>query len=71
MEVFRKLESVQKEKNAVITVGTFDGVHIGHVFVINSLLERAHQGGSAATLVTFDPHPKLVLNPPAAATISI
>lgn len=71
MEVFRELESVQKEKNAVITVGTFDGVHLGHVFVINSLLERAHRGGAAATLVTFDPHPKLVLNPPAAATISI
>lgn len=71
MEVFRELASVDKEQNAVITVGTFDGVHLGHVFVINSLLERARRDGATATLVTFEPHPKLVLNPPAASTISI
>jgi riboflavin kinase/FMN adenylyltransferase len=51
---------------AVVTVGTFDGVHRGHQRVLADVVERAGKGGLASVLVTFDPHPLEILNPPAA-----
>src|SRR6266513_1123292 len=51
---------------AVVTLGTFDGVHRGHQAVIAEVLRRARAGKLASVLVTFDPHPLAVVNPPAA-----
>ena len=51
---------------AVVTVGTFDGVHRGHQRVLAEVVERARKGGLTSVLVTFDPHPLEILNPPAA-----
>jgi riboflavin kinase/FMN adenylyltransferase len=51
---------------AVVTVGTFDGVHRGHQRVVAEVVERARRGGLTSVLVTFDPHPLEILNPPAA-----
>jgi riboflavin kinase/FMN adenylyltransferase len=51
---------------AVITVGTFDGVHRGHRDVVERIVHRASQIGVASVLVTFDPHPLEVVNPAAA-----
>jgi len=51
---------------AVVTVGTFDGVHRGHQRVLAEVVERARKGGLTGVLVTFDPHPLEILNPPAA-----
>lgn len=50
----------------VCTVGTFDGVHRGHQLVLKRLAERAKARGLPSVLVTFDPHPLEVVNPPAA-----
>lgn len=50
----------------VVTVGTFDGIHLGHRAVLSYLHDRAAQRGMASLLVTFEPHPLLVLNPDAA-----
>lgn len=44
-----------------VTIGTFDGVHLGHQKIIRGLVENAHQEGQPAVVVTFHPHPKLVL----------
>ena len=49
-----------------LTVGTFDGVHRGHLAVLASLVARARQVGVPSVLVTFEPHPLEVLNPEAA-----
>lgn len=49
-----------------VTVGTFDGVHRGHLDVIARLIERAHMRGIQSVAVTFDPHPLEVVNPSAA-----
>lgn len=50
----------------VLTVGTFDGVHRGHVALLESLVQRARETQLHAVLVTFDPHPLEVVNPAAA-----
>ena len=53
-------------RGAVVTVGTFDGVHRGHALVLEQTAERARMRGLASVAVTFDPHPLDVVNPSAA-----
>ncbi|HMA44356.1 MAG TPA: bifunctional riboflavin kinase/FAD synthetase [Gemmatimonadales bacterium] len=52
--------------SAVVTVGTFDGVHRGHQAVLAEIVERAQRRGTESVVVTFDPHPLAVVNPAAA-----
>ncbi len=54
------------DAGTVITVGTFDGVHRGHHRVLEEIAERAHRSGRRSLLVTFEPHPLEIVNPPAA-----
>jgi riboflavin kinase/FMN adenylyltransferase len=53
-------------KGTVVTVGTFDGVHRGHLDVIRRLVNRAVEVGMPSLLVSFDPHPLEIVNPSAA-----
>ena len=48
---------------SVVTVGTFDGVHLGHRNVIDRLVARARLSGLRSVLVTFEPHPLEVIDP--------
>src|SRR5713101_2375736 len=50
---------------AVVTLGTFDGVHRGHQAVLAEVLRRTRASGRTSVLVTFDPHPLAVVNPAA------
>jgi riboflavin kinase/FMN adenylyltransferase len=50
----------------VVTVGSFDGVHLGHQAVLAEVARRARAAGRASVLVTFEPHPLAVINPQAA-----
>ena len=61
MNVVFGLENIKNAKPAATTVGTFDGVHLGHVKIINSLKEFAEKDNLKSTLITFDPHPRVVL----------
>ena len=51
------------DRGAVATVGTFDGVHLGHWQVLQEIRRRAHASGRRSVLVTFDPHPLRVVRP--------
>ena len=51
---------------AIITVGTFDGVHLGHRDVVEKLVRRSRAVGLPSVLVTFEPHPLEIVNPAAA-----
>lgn len=53
-------------QGSVITVGTFDGVHLGHRAVLSEIAERARRSGHRSLLVTFEPHPLEIVNPQAA-----
>src|SRR4051794_21385050 len=48
---------------AIVTIGNFDGVHLGHQHLIQQMLVRARSLDMRATAVTFDPHPREVLRP--------
>jgi len=48
-------------RDAIGTIGVFDGVHIGHIYIIRKTVERAKKLGSKSVVVTFDPHPLKVL----------
>lgn len=63
MEVINGIESLPKFNKPVITTGTFDGIHIGHQKILNRTIERAKAIKGESVLVTFHPHPRLVLFP--------
>jgi len=63
MRVFRDLDDLPVFKNAVVTIGTFDGVHLGHQKLIARINELAKQHDGESIIVTFHPHPRLVINP--------
>ena len=48
---------------AIVTIGNFDGVHLGHQMLLHQVVERAHVLGLRSYAVTFDPHPEQVLFP--------
>lgn len=63
MKVFDGLLEGFDVKNPVLTIGTFDGVHLGHQQIIQQLNEEAKKHGGESVLFTFYPHPRLVLYP--------
>ena len=63
MKVYKHLDEFQKVSNAVVTIGTFDGVHIGHRKIISRLTELARQINGESVILTFFPHPRMILNP--------
>lgn len=56
-------EQAHLEQDTVATIGAFDGVHLGHQFLIRNLVARAKETGRLAMVVTFHPHPVAVLRP--------
>ncbi len=48
---------------AVVTIGNFDGIHLGHQLIIRRLVEEARRENCPAIVISFDPHPKMVLHP--------
>ncbi len=62
MKIHRNLKKF-KAKNPVVTIGTFDGVHLGHRIVISRLQEIASKYDGETVIFTFSPHPRLVTSP--------
>lgn len=59
-EILNSFSAVKAEPSWVV-IGNFDGVHLGHKALIRALISKAHESGSRSVLITFDPHPKMVL----------
>lgn len=57
------LEEVERVPRTVLTVGTFDGVHAGHRAILDTVVEEAGKQSARSVLVTFDPHPRDIINP--------
>ena len=63
MRVFRDLNELPVFKNSVVTIGTFDGVHLGHQKLIERIKLLSEKISGESILVTFHPHPRIVINP--------
>lgn len=64
MPILRHLEQLAPaDRRGAVAIGNFDGVHLGHRRIVKRLLERAHELGGPAIVLTFDPHPVRLLRP--------
>ncbi|MEI7661725.1 MAG: riboflavin kinase [Bacteroidota bacterium] len=63
MKIFYDFDHVGEIRNAVVTTGSFDGVHIGHKVILQRLKKLAAEIGGETVLITFHPHPRMVLYP--------
>ncbi len=63
MNVYNSIDNFPGTANAVVTIGTFDGVHIGHQQIIRNLRKLAAETHGETVLLTFFPHPRMVLQP--------
>jgi riboflavin kinase / FMN adenylyltransferase len=63
MRVFRDLSNLPSFKNSVLTIGTFDGVHKGHQKLISRIKQLAEEINGESILITFHPHPRIVIHP--------
>jgi riboflavin kinase / FMN adenylyltransferase len=63
MQVHRSIDQLPRFKNSVITIGTFDGVHEGHQQIIEALKAEARAVNGEAVIITFDPHPRMIVHP--------
>jgi riboflavin kinase/FMN adenylyltransferase len=62
MELIKRIDKIEKPyKNAVITIGNFDGVHIGHQALFHEVIEKADSIDGTSVVMTFEPHPVRVL----------
>ena len=62
MQVHNNIEQLPSFRNAVITIGTFDGVHMGHRQIIDKLKEEAKAINGETVIITFHPHPRKVIS---------
>jgi len=63
MQVHHSIEGLPSFSNAVITIGTFDGVHAGHRKIIDAVISEARQVQGESVIITFHPHPRKIVNP--------
>lgn len=63
MKIYNHLSEFKRLNNAVATIGTFDGVHFGHQKIINRLCELARSTGGESVILTFFPHPRMIIDP--------
>ena len=61
MNIYRDITELPLFKNAIITIGTFDGVHNGHRQILNQLIEEANEVDGTPVVITFYPHPKQIV----------
>jgi riboflavin kinase/FMN adenylyltransferase len=66
MRLFHGYENAGIARPTVLTLGVFDGLHLGHQLVMRTVVERARAVGAVPTVITFDPHPRAVLHPESA-----
>lgn len=62
MKIHTNIHELPVFRNAVITIGTFDGVHLGHRQIIDSLKEAAASAGGESVIITFHPHPRKIVS---------
>ena len=63
MKIYHNIDEFKPIKNAVVTIGTFDGVHLGHRKILSKIKELADAINGETVILTFFPHPRMILHP--------
>lgn len=63
MNIYRDINEILKDENSVLTLGTFDGVHLGHQEIIRRVVDCSKKENLRNFIITFHPHPRKVINP--------
>lgn len=63
MKLLHGLENANILRPTVLTLGVFDGLHLGHQLIMKKIVDRSRALGAVSTAITFDPHPRAVLHP--------
>jgi len=66
MRLFHGTDNAEIQRPTVLTLGVFDGLHLGHQLIMQTVVERARAAGTVPTVITFEPHPRAVLHPESA-----
>jgi len=66
MRLFHGTDNAKIARPTVLTLGVFDGLHLGHQLIMKTIVERARATGAVPTVITFDPHPRALLHPESA-----
>jgi riboflavin kinase/FMN adenylyltransferase len=61
MKVYRSIDTIPAFDRAVVTIGTFDGVHTGHRLILDQLIQEARRINGETVIITFHPHPRKVV----------
>ena len=62
MKIYKSIDEYNESKSSVVTIGTFDGVHKGHQKIFNKVLNASKQSNLSSVVLTFFPHPRIILN---------
>ncbi len=62
MKIYRSIEEYDEDKRSVVTIGTFDGIHLGHQEILSRLIESSKNKDLNSVVLTFFPHPRIILN---------
>jgi riboflavin kinase/FMN adenylyltransferase len=63
LKIYNNLSDFKKLDNAIVTIGTFDGVHFGHQKIIKQLVQKAKADNGESVILTFFPHPRMIIDP--------
>src|SRR6476646_7957178 len=66
MRLFHGTDNADIARPAVLTLGVFDGLHLGHQLIMKTVVDRARAVDAVPTVITFEPHPRAVLHPESA-----
>ena len=66
MRLFHGTDNAEIARPTVLTLGVFDGLHLGHQLIMKTVVDRARATGAVPTVITFEPHPRAVLHPESA-----
>ena len=62
MKIYRSIEDYDEDKRSAVTIGTFDGIHLGHQEILSRLIESSKIKDLNSVVLTFFPHPRIILN---------
>tara|TARA_A100001037_G_C15145003_1_gene635886 strand:+ start:585 stop:1532 length:948 start_codon:yes stop_codon:yes gene_type:complete len=61
VKVYKSIEKFSSSLRSIVTIGTFDGIHIGHRYILKNLMEISKKNNEESIVITFNPHPRYVL----------